>query len=410
MEQHEIQPSWVSIIIPFYNAASYLPGALNSIVAQTYRPLEVVLFNDGSSDNSTEIIKAWFSNEVLRSDFQLLLGSSPTNHGPGFARNEAILLSHGEILCHLDADDQMEPTRIFQQVNLYKLKGNNCIIGTNFIRSPIDSTPYYTDWLNAMTDSDLKLQQFRECTIICPTWLYSRELYNKVGKYRQSSRLLSKSNINNDNTIISNSTPDIDNYRAYVESSPDLLKSLGITRIPEDLFFFLDAIEIGATLAKVPYPLLSYTYSAGSWTMGSKKEDLAKIRTEYIERIILMPEWNSFSIWGNGRDGRKFMSYLSLECVSRVRVFIDVDLKKIGKSYYCERTKRHIPVIHFSQAIPPMVICVASKRAGGILEKNIATLDLTKFRRIVNVFHLGETHPMHKLNYISEHPSKVAFR
>ena len=124
---------------------------------------------------------------------------------------------------------------------------------------------------------------------------------------------------------------------------------------------------------------MTYRYTEGSWALGTPQNDLNLARMGYIERQILMkPEWEKFTIWGNGRDGRKFINSLSKEAAARVIAFCDVDVKKVGRSYFIQSCRKHVPVIHFSDAKPPMIICVASKRLGGLLEENIKTLNMTE--------------------------------
>jgi hypothetical protein len=83
-----------------------------------------------------------------------------------------------------------------------------------------------------------------------------------------------------------------------------------------------------------------------------------------------------FCIWGYGKDGRKVLNMLSDEFAAKVVSFCDVSLKKIGTEYYSIRDKRRIPVVHFSKAVGPFLICVGSKRTKGELENNIDSLNL----------------------------------
>lgn len=385
----------VSVIVPVYNSSLYLEKSLECIIQQKYRPLEIIFYDDASTDDSVAKIHDWISNRVIGSDLKVKVGYniSKENKGPGFARNEAVLLSMGTLICHFDSDDMMHPDRILEQVQLYLDIGDeNCMIGCNFDREPANSTPYYSSWLNSMSDSDLLLQKFRECTIICPSWIYSRKVYDKIADYRysrsikQSDPLSIFYNNNADNII----DFDLKRNRAFVETSTDFLINAGIYRVPEDLYFFLDHLKLGGKLAKVNKPLITYRYTPGSWTLGSKKQDLAKVRASYFESIVLSGcdnndfqylRWKKFQIWGCGKDGRKFFNLLSQEAASRVVCFLDVDIKKIGRNYYSARNRRQIPVHHFSDLREgedgrclPIIVCVGSKHTNGELEDNIKSL------------------------------------
>ena len=98
--------SLVSVIIPVYNAEQYLEEAFVSIAEQTYRPLEVVCFNDCSTDGSWVIIQSW-KDKFKEADIIAIMLSSDrdTASGPGYGRNQAIQNSHGDFLCHLGMHD-----------------------------------------------------------------------------------------------------------------------------------------------------------------------------------------------------------------------------------------------------------------------------------------------------------------
>ncbi len=90
----------VSIIIPNYNHAQYIEDAIHSVLRQTYRNVETIVVDDGSRDNSRDVIGA-FGNTV-RAIFQ-------QNQGLSAARNTGIAASRGEFIGVLDADDMYEP-------------------------------------------------------------------------------------------------------------------------------------------------------------------------------------------------------------------------------------------------------------------------------------------------------------
>lgn len=89
----------VSIIVPIYNAELYLEECLSSIASQTYSNIEVILINDGSTDNSGAIAKL-FCNSDNR--FQLF---NQANSGVAAARNKGLGIASGEFIMHVDSDD-----------------------------------------------------------------------------------------------------------------------------------------------------------------------------------------------------------------------------------------------------------------------------------------------------------------
>jgi glycosyltransferase involved in cell wall biosynthesis len=93
----------VSVIVPCFNLESYLPDALNSVLAQTFPDWECIIVDDGSKDNSCEVAKDYI---VKDSRFRLF---TQENAGVSFARNRGVRESGGEYLLFLDADDILLP-------------------------------------------------------------------------------------------------------------------------------------------------------------------------------------------------------------------------------------------------------------------------------------------------------------
>ena len=96
----------VSVIVPLYNAAPYIGEALESIVASTYRPIEVIVMDDGSTDESLGVAQAFAASHPEVKVFH------QSNEGVSSARNHAIRESAGEWILPVDADDKISPTYI----------------------------------------------------------------------------------------------------------------------------------------------------------------------------------------------------------------------------------------------------------------------------------------------------------
>jgi glycosyltransferase involved in cell wall biosynthesis len=99
----------VSVVIPAYNAMPYLPIAVNSALAQTYQPVEVVVVDDGSSDDTAEWVRG-------ATDDRVVLVSKP-NGGASSARNHGVRAARGKYVAFLDSDDYWEPNKIALQVD-----------------------------------------------------------------------------------------------------------------------------------------------------------------------------------------------------------------------------------------------------------------------------------------------------
>lgn len=96
----------VSVIVPLYNASQYICEALESIIASTYRPIEVIVMDDGSRDESLAVAQAFAKNHP-----EVTVMHQP-NAGASAARNRAIRSSHGAYILPVDADNKIHPLYI----------------------------------------------------------------------------------------------------------------------------------------------------------------------------------------------------------------------------------------------------------------------------------------------------------
>lgn len=100
----------VSVVIPAYNAGSYVATAIDSVLNQSYSHIEIIVVNDGSTDNTKTILSQY-------SDKNVRIVSQP-NRGMSGARNTGIKNAPGEFIAFLDADDYWLPEKIEKQVQL----------------------------------------------------------------------------------------------------------------------------------------------------------------------------------------------------------------------------------------------------------------------------------------------------
>src|ERR1044071_9784434 len=96
----------VSVVIPAYNAERYLGEAIESVLAQTYAPLETIVVDDGSSDGTAAVARSHPGVTLI----------SQENAGPAAARNRGFAASRGELIAFHDADDLMTPDKLAVQV------------------------------------------------------------------------------------------------------------------------------------------------------------------------------------------------------------------------------------------------------------------------------------------------------
>ncbi len=100
----------VSIYITNYNYGDFLQEAINSVLIQTYKNIEVFIIDDGSTDNSKEILNSYLNHESIKVIFQKNKGLTKTN-------NVALRLVNGKYIVRLDADDRLKPDAIENLVN-----------------------------------------------------------------------------------------------------------------------------------------------------------------------------------------------------------------------------------------------------------------------------------------------------
>jgi glycosyltransferase involved in cell wall biosynthesis len=106
--QGESVPGLVSVIVPVFNGARWLRESIESIVRQTYRPIEVIAVDDGSTDDSVEILR----------DFPDVRTISQPNAGCATARNRGLSVARGEFLAFNDQDDRWVADKLERQVAL----------------------------------------------------------------------------------------------------------------------------------------------------------------------------------------------------------------------------------------------------------------------------------------------------
>lgn len=102
----------VSVVTATYNMGKYLPFAIESALNQTYRNIEVIVIDDGSTDNTREVVESYWKDPRIRYIHQ-------ENKGVANAKNRGIQESRGEFIAFLDADDVWKPNKLDKQLKLF---------------------------------------------------------------------------------------------------------------------------------------------------------------------------------------------------------------------------------------------------------------------------------------------------
>lgn len=166
--------SLVSIVIPVYNLAPYLKECLDTVQKQTYREIEVLLVNDGSSDSSLDLCGAYVRSD---SRFQLI---DKTNTGVSDSRNQALDRAAGKYVQFIDGDDWLTPDATETLVHTAETTGADLVL-SHFYRV-VDGRVAQRGHIK--TEGVLTRQEFAEEMMKAPANYYYGVLWNKL--YRRS--------------------------------------------------------------------------------------------------------------------------------------------------------------------------------------------------------------------------------
>ncbi|WP_414015492.1 glycosyltransferase family 2 protein [Limnohabitans sp.] len=132
----------VTVCMSCYNAEKYIEHAVRSIINQTYKNVELLIFNDKSIDNSLSILK-----RLAKEDDRVKIFDNKVNQGTYVNRNHAFQMAKGDYFTILDADDFALPQRIELQVRQLEKNPNHVGLTNEWIRLFIDGKIHYRSWL-----------------------------------------------------------------------------------------------------------------------------------------------------------------------------------------------------------------------------------------------------------------------
>jgi glycosyltransferase involved in cell wall biosynthesis len=176
----------VSVIIPVYNGGEFLSKAMESVIAQTYSDWQIVAVNDGSTDNSLEILRMY--EHRLPSKIHIV---SQKNSGASSARNRGIIESKGEYIAFLDSDDSWLPEKLEKQVEFLEsnkelgLVYSDCYIIDNGSNMEENTYLCRTKPFRGNIFSELVYNNF----IPTSTVLVRRKVLDKVGLFNPVLRI-----------------------------------------------------------------------------------------------------------------------------------------------------------------------------------------------------------------------------
>jgi glycosyltransferase involved in cell wall biosynthesis len=171
----------VSIVIPAYNAMTYLPDTLASVFQQTFSDFEVLLVDDGSTDR----LQTWVAQTLSDRRVKLI---SQSNQGLSAARNTGITHSQSEYIAFLDADDLWHPTKLAQQVQWLDAHPTIGLIYNQTAQIDAAGTPTGRVLGSAIAGNILP-QMLQRNIIDCPSSVVvRRQCFDRVGLFDRTLR------------------------------------------------------------------------------------------------------------------------------------------------------------------------------------------------------------------------------
>ncbi|MFN3487137.1 MAG: glycosyltransferase [Planctomycetota bacterium] len=171
----------ISILMPVYNAAATLRAALQSVLAQSFKEWELVAVNDGSTDDSLEIL-----DEAARKDRRIrILTGAHVGHVE--ALRSAATLATGPLLARMDADDVMHPRRLVLQLTRLDSPPPVDVVATRVrvLGRTGEGMRRYVDWQNRLlSHEDITRNLFVESPLAHPSVLMRRDKFERAGGYR----------------------------------------------------------------------------------------------------------------------------------------------------------------------------------------------------------------------------------
>jgi len=171
----------VSVVLPAYNRAALAVNAMESVWNQTYRPIELVVVDDGSTDSTRDSVLIWARGHADEPAFEVHY-LHQENQGANAARNLGIRLAKGELVAFIDSDDRWLPDKLEKQVPLFfedpKVGAVYCGIGLIDLVSGVnlseDRKLYPHGWL-------LSELLVHDVTAGTPSYVIKKECFNNVG-------------------------------------------------------------------------------------------------------------------------------------------------------------------------------------------------------------------------------------
>lgn len=167
----------ISVLVPVHNAQRYVAASLQSVLAQSCGDFELIVFDDGSTDDSPRIIE-----QIAREDSRVLF-QRHSNRGMARTLNAMLTLARGQWIARLDADDEALPPRFARQVDFLSQHPECCVVGSAVECIDEDGDPYCVD-VYPLEHAEIEARMLAgRGGIIHPATMIRREAMVQAGGY-----------------------------------------------------------------------------------------------------------------------------------------------------------------------------------------------------------------------------------
>lgn len=278
----------LSVLLPSYEAAAYLPACLESLISQSFGDFEIIAVDDGSRDDTRELLA-----RTARSDSRLHVLATP-HRGLTAALDAAARAARGRFLARMDADDIAHPERLARERELLLEDESVQVVASRvrlFPRASLsEGLIRYETWVNSLlTHDEIVRDAFVESPLPHPSVMMRRQAFERAG--------------------------------GYVERG-----------WPEDYDLWMRMVGQGYRFAKLPQYLLDWRDRPDRVSRVDSRFSATRfmdLKEHYlVKRFLEKPR--TVGIWGAGPIGKRWARRLARRGLE-VSHFVDVDPRKVGK-------------------------------------------------------------------------------
>jgi len=169
----------VSVILPAYNCEKFIGKAIESVLQQTFTDFELIIINDGSTDNTEPVVHTF-------NDQRIVYLKNSSNHGLIYSLNKAITHVNGKYIARMDSDDICLPGRLAKQKTFLDQNGNITVVASTieFINEQEEKTGSWKLDRQTITPAQIKRAILQQNCIAHPTVMMRTEIIKKL-KYKE---------------------------------------------------------------------------------------------------------------------------------------------------------------------------------------------------------------------------------